>query len=157
MPKLRKNNPKTTKTRKSKNLGGRPTKLTKLMIQKICMVIKKGSSIKTACIINNISTTTYHDWIKQGKADKKNKIKSMFSEFSDKISIAKEQYIDYLVKTIYKECKTNGRLALEVLSRKRPKEWGTVNKIKIETDDNPMLDSINEAIDLYKKGIKNEE
>jgi hypothetical protein len=47
---------------------GRKTRLGRAVTKRICALLAKGSSIKSACILCNIGERTYFDWQERGKA-----------------------------------------------------------------------------------------
>src|SRR4030095_13999684 len=46
---------------------GRKTRLNRALTTRICALLAKGSSIKSACILCNVGERTYFDWQERGK------------------------------------------------------------------------------------------
>ena len=78
--------PKTNKfLRKSK--GGRPSDLTREIINKICNFLRLGTNLNTAIVMVGIPSETYHHWIKQGHK----KPDSLYGELLKSVNIAVEE------------------------------------------------------------------
>ncbi|HEU4411670.1 MAG TPA: hypothetical protein VFS43_40885 [Polyangiaceae bacterium] len=52
-----------------KNVGGRPTKLTQELIDRIARSFEHGASINLACMAEGIATETHRLWYREGERD----------------------------------------------------------------------------------------
>ena len=53
------------------NPGGRPTKLTEPLIQKICKFLHAGAYVETAAAASGVHKTTLYEWLKNSAAIKR--------------------------------------------------------------------------------------
>jgi len=86
----------TTKTKeKSKNKGGRPTKLTPELQERICEFIRGGNYFSTACFAVGLGETTFYKWMERGEEKKVGgegvKVESPFKEFREAIKKAEAE------------------------------------------------------------------
>ena len=90
-------------------------------VRTICRSLESGLCQKDAAILAGISEDTFYTWLKE---------KSEFSELVGRsLAIYKRKLIRSVNRTIVKD----GKLALEVLSRRWPAEYGSkITPIKIE-------------------------
>jgi len=71
---------------KRETRGGK-TRLGRALTKRICGLLAKGSTIKSACILCNIGERTYFDWQKRGKAGEQ-----PYETFFFAVTRAREQY-----------------------------------------------------------------
>jgi hypothetical protein len=89
----------------------------------ICSNIEGGMSQKDSAILAGISEDTFYAWRKEK------------SEFSESVERAILRYKQCLVSKVNSYAFKDGRLALEVLSRKWPHEYGRREVLAVPKDD----------------------
>lgn len=110
----------------------RPFKLTKEKKEELLNYISNGMTYKDAAILSGIGESTLRNWKNIGKEAIANEVENEFSELIEGIAQAKLKYKAWLIKNVNQDAKKDGKLCLEILSRKYPKEWG--REIRIEGD-----------------------
>lgn len=111
--------------------GGRPTKLSKEVQDKIVSAIKLGNYIETASAFAGINKSTLYDWLKRGareearrmngeKADRK---ETKYVQFSNAIEKAMAESEVRDVGLIGQAAKENWQAAAWRLERKYPDRW----------------------------------
>lgn len=95
------------------------SKLTPELQDKIIKYIKAGSYIKEACKAVGIGESTYYDWLKWGKEDKK-----PYSEFSELTKQAEATGELTILLEIRQQVKKDWHAGMEILGRKYPDRWG---------------------------------
>ena len=113
---------------------GRPTKLTKEIINEICQLLRAGSYIETACNFVGLHKDTYYRWAKEG-ARAKGGIKKIFSD-SVKKAIAEAEIRDL------EEIRKNDSWQSKAwrLERRFPDRWG--NRQKVELSGNVEIERV---------------
>jgi hypothetical protein len=76
---------------------GRPIKLDAAITKRVCALLARGSSIKSACIICGIGERTYFEWQERGKADE-----VPFARFFSAATRAREEHKARLVAVVMK-------------------------------------------------------
>jgi hypothetical protein len=139
---------------------GRPPKLNRELIKKICDMIKIGSYIESAVVVCGVSKTVFYQWMKKGNA----KPKSIHGEFVNAVHRAVEEckirdlmiidktangrpakplrdddgkiMIDHKGRVVLEEeaIQPNWQASAWRLERRSPKEWGRTEKIQEETE-----------------------
>ena len=98
----------------------RPSKLTAELQSKIFEYIELGISYEDTCIALGIDASTLQIWKVRGKKEKKGKYK----EFFKGIRRAETEAKVWRIKKVAEGEKEDPKLALEMLARKYPKEFG---------------------------------
>ena len=113
---------------------GRPTKLTKEIINEICQLLRAGAYIETACNFVGLNKDTYYRWAKDG-ARAKSGLKKLFSD-SVKKAIAEAEIRDL------EEIRKNDSWQSKAwrLERRFPERWG--NRQKVELSGNVEIERI---------------
>lgn len=88
----------------------------------ICDFLKEGITKKDAAIMAGISEATFYRWIEENES------------FKSRVEASILEYKHTLIKNVNTCAEKDGRLALEVLSRRYPKEWGVKTQIEVEED-----------------------
>lgn len=112
--------------------NGRPSTFTPERVEEILLHIENGATYRRACILVGISEATFHEWKAQGKKALEDEKPNKFSEFLEKVNQAKEKYIAWLQSLVNQGAKMDGKLALRVLERKRPEEFGRKDTLSIK-------------------------
>lgn len=117
-----------------KHPGGAPTKFTKENKETILEKIRKGMSFKDSAILAGIGESTLNMYRRYGKEAVKEGIENEFSQFLAEMDKAQIEYKKSLVDSVNESSKKDGKLALEVLSRKWSDEYGKKDKLAITAD-----------------------
>jgi hypothetical protein len=141
---------------------GRPTKWTEETRNTILLYLENGATFKRAGILAGVSQSTFQAWKAQGIKDqaiyeeylkkdreyiekilKGEKIKppkevkkSEYLVFLEQIYLAKQKYIAWLQEQANNQARVDGKLALEMLARKEPLEWGRKDTLDLKGDFN---------------------
>ena len=91
--------------------AGRPTKFTKIVIQKLEEAFLLGCSDLEACLVADVSKTALYNY------------QTAHPEFVERKEALKKTPIYQARKCVVDECKTNPDLALKYLERKNKKEF----------------------------------
>jgi len=112
-------------TRKKKNLGGRPTKLTQALQDEICEVIKQGNYIETAVACCGVSKPTFYAWAKKGARDQELKRNNIHTRFLNAVKKAMSE-AEANDLTIITAVAGSGvwQAAAWKLERRNPTRWG---------------------------------
>ena len=113
---------------------GRPTKLTKELIEQIATLVRAGNYIETACNFVGLSKDTYFRWAKEG-ARAKSGLKRLFSD-SIKSAVAESEIRD--VEFIRKNETWQSKAWR--LERRFPDRWG--NRQKVELAENIEINNV---------------
>jgi len=106
-------------------------KYNQTIIDKIKEKLENGQTRKDAGNLCGISDTTFQMWLKK-------------PAFRVLVELAETVYIEKMIKIVNVKtiAETSGRLALEVLSRRRPNEWGEKKSLEIEGTVNIIIDQV---------------
>lgn len=113
-----------------------------LTIEKILGYLKDGLCKKDAAMMSGISEKTFYRWVSEDNS------------FDSEVEASILEYKHSLIKKINIASEKDGRLALEVLSRRFPREWST--KIVSGRDDNSR-ESIQRIADAIEGIVLSEE
>jgi transposase len=110
-------------TQKPKHAGGRPTKFSPVIQEKIVTALRSGAYIETAAVYAGINKDTLYAWLKKG-ARAKNR-KSIYSQFSDAVEKAQAEAEMRDVAVISKSANSgHWQASAWRLERKFPARWG---------------------------------
>ena len=109
-----------------KNLGGRPTKLTPPVQQKICEAIRAGNYMETAAAYAGIEKTTLYDWLRRGAREKR----GIYHEFGKAVEKALADAETRDVALIAKAA-ADGQWQASAwrLERRYPDRWGRRERV----------------------------
>jgi hypothetical protein len=125
--------------KEAKNLGGRPSTLTREIGQKIINTVSEMLSINHAAEVNRESRTTIQSWIKKGSQDIADNIDSDYAWFSAGIKEARGNYIKSAVKDL-RNGKQNWQATAWLLERCVAEDFGKDSELyKQLLDDYKML------------------
>lgn len=101
--------------------------------------LKEGLCKKDAALMSGISEKTFYRWVSEDDS------------FDSRVEASILEYKHSLIKKINIAAEKDGRLALEVLSRRFPNEW-SVNRIVESDNGEESIQQIAELLqDAYKK------
>lgn len=139
--------------------AGRPTKISKSLIDEFARVIKAGNYIETAAAYVGISKNTVYDWLRRGAREKERleknprakpkKSEAPFVEFSDAVekALAAAEIRDVML--IGKAAETQWQAAAWRLERKFPDRWGRKERLEVaaEVDISSYVNALSAAAD----------
>lgn len=117
----------------AKKKAGRNPKLTEDLISRVCGQIKKGNTIRTACVASGIGETTFFDWKRRGEADRTGK---PADGDTPAVPAKRTIYVQFVESLEHADAVAQQRLlarvvgmggwkgAMEILKRRWPKEFG---------------------------------
>jgi hypothetical protein len=110
----------------------------------ICTYLKDGLCKRDASLMAGISEDTYLRWYKED------------ADFADRVEASILAYKHSLIQIINTSVKSDGRLALEILRRRFPREWNIPQKIehegRITTDTKEIAAILQKVYDKYATG-----
>ena len=137
MAKAKKKEDKVKKTTHT----GRRSKLNETTLVEILKYIKRGVSFADSCTYMGIGESTFYVWIQKGEKAIKNKTENIYREFVEGIRQAEVAAKIRRVSIIAKHENKDPRLALEMLARKYPEEFGRKDAIRQSIDLNVQVKS----------------
>lgn len=139
-------------------MAGRPTKLTKELIEEIATYLRAGNYIETTAHLVGVHRDSIYEWLKRGNAEiarvsKSNRARirkreEIFVEFTDTVKKAQAQAEAMLVAQIGKASEKNWTAAAWRLERKYPDRWGRTERNVAQTQDDPLKDLAKQIQDL---------
>jgi hypothetical protein len=109
---------------------GRPSSLTEETTQAIIKRILNLGSYADASIAAGINVTTFQNWMAKGRADYDRDRASDYRDFFLRVEQANRNVKAILQGRVYAGSQRDPKLALKILERRWPDEWGL--KIKVE-------------------------
>jgi hypothetical protein len=110
-----------------KDKGGRPTKMTPETVKKLEEAFLMGCSDLEACLFADISKQTLYTY------------QEKHPEFSDRKKILKENPVMEARKSVLRDMKKDGNLALKYLERKRKAEFSVKQEYEHSTSSDKPL------------------
>lgn len=114
--------------------AGRKTKLTPDLMKEIVKYIAGGASYKDSCIFVGIGKRTLFNWKTRGEEDEKKKVRTIYRDLCDEVERAEVAAKMRRIGIITKAEKEDARLALEMLARKYPEEYGRKDHLKVDAN-----------------------
>jgi hypothetical protein len=109
--------------------GGRPTKLTPELQERICLAIRAGNYIEVAASFAGIHKDTFYRWLKRGARASR----GIYREFSDAVEKALADSEAGDVARISKAAEQgHWQAAAWRLERKHPQRWGRRDRVQTE-------------------------
>jgi hypothetical protein len=116
---------------------GRPSSLTAATIKSIEKQIRSGSSYADAAKLAGIDPRTFQAWLAKGRDDLQAGRASEYLHFYQRVEVANIGIKTTLIERVIKGSRKDPRLALKILERRFPDEWGLKIKIEDATPDRP--------------------
>lgn len=88
--------------------------------KRIVGTLKAGNYATVAARFAGISSTTFHRWMRKGKAQAKGPFREFYNEVEQALAFAETRAVAHVVK----EFEDDWRAALSYLERKFPRRWG---------------------------------
>lgn len=111
-------------------MAGRPTKLTRETIDKICLAIRAGNYAKIAAQMAGIGESTYYEWLAIAKEPD---CDLLFTELAESVQRA-EADAEVAAVALIRQAANNGswQAAGWLLERKSGERWGRNDKLRQE-------------------------
>jgi len=103
---------------------GQPTKLTDETKTKLFNSLMDGNTIQDACAVAGIHRSLYYLWKVKAREDMEAKRTSMYTRFFDECQKALDLSKPELVSIVRRGAEKDPNLALKILERRHPEEWG---------------------------------
>lgn len=116
------------------------------VVKEIAGYIEEGLSKKDAALLAGISESTFYEWW------------NAKPEFLESVTLAVTKYKRQLVNMLRIQAAQNGKLALEVLARRWPEEWGerSLSPATMRPDDYSETTNVSEdAIEELTQFLEN--
>jgi hypothetical protein len=113
---------------------GRKTILNVSLTRRICALLAKGSSIKSACILCNIGERTYFDWQERGKGGEE-----PYVTFFAAATRAREQHKARLITVVMEAAHKDARHAEWLLERQFAAEFAPYDRRPIPREEQPAI------------------
>jgi transposase len=107
---------------------GRPTKLTPKLRDAFCALIQQGVYVERACSLLGLDKNTVYSWIEEGAKEASGPRRDFLYAYGA-AQAAIEQKLSGVVLTA---AETDAKVALEVLARKFPQQWGRRQLVVVE-------------------------
>lgn len=97
------------------------SKLTETVFRRLVESVRKGATYKLAALRAGISHRTLRRWLRSGRRNENEGCVSLLAAITDAEGERAEKYLD----AINAQAETDGKMALEMLARLYPKEYGS--------------------------------
>lgn len=97
------------------------SRLTETNFQRIVQTFRKGGTLKLAALRCGISDRTLMRWFRAGRLNEDDACVSLLAA----VQLAQAERAEEYLATINTQAETDGKLALEMLARLYPKEYGS--------------------------------
>lgn len=125
---------------------GRPTKLTPAVQRAIVADVEKGVRPEVAASCHGVQRSTFFEWLERGKTEPST---SRHALFRTAVTRAWDRFEAKSTKRILKGDKGMGfgpaKAALEVLSRRMPRQWAQQVKHHVETVEDEFFDALEQV------------
>ena len=131
--------------------GGRPTKLTPELTERVTSLIEQGNPPHRAVQMVGISERAFYSWMAKGRRQERGK----FVQFVQAIEASKARCEAKLISVVMNGALSDPRLALNVLSRMNRKDWAAT--VKVEPDPPPPQERLDKDHAFARAVIENKE
>lgn len=139
-----------------KNKGGRPSILTRKLMQDILALVEEGNYLKDAVLAQGVYEQTYYRWIEKGEADRAIGKHTIHAQLCESATCARAKARTVHVGLILKNSKrgANAQASLEFLARTDRENWSK-EKVK-EKDEAPERVPADEMIAAANKALEDD-
>lgn len=116
----------------------------------IIIWMRQGSYARAAAESVGVGESTLYHWLEEGEGDAKKGVASEKREFWEAFTRARAEGEVGLVADVRSMAKKDGRLALEMLARRNPKQWGRRRLEVTGADGGPIESADTPAVDYDK-------
>jgi transposase len=111
--------------------GGRPTKLTERLQNRLIALIQQGNYRETAAALSGISPATFHRWMERGAQGR-----HPYRAFREAVEHAETWAEGIAVRTVQSNIRAGDwKAAMTWLERKFPDRWGRRNRVEVSGRD----------------------
>lgn len=103
-------------------------------VNEICQFLEDGLPQKDAAVLSGISEKTFYRWMEK------------HDSFDSKVEASITRYKEKLIKIVNVHSVKDGKLALEILARRWPDEFGTKQKVELAFNPQEEMKKIDERI-----------
>lgn len=111
---------RAAKKKADRKKTGRPSKISKEVVDRICAFIEAGTYIETACVAAGIHRDTYYDWLKRAATEKRGPFRDFLDRVEQSMAIADTKF----AITITRAADQNWTAAAWMLERRNPEQYG---------------------------------
>lgn len=119
---------------KSESKTGRPTSFNDLAAKRILDAVRRGCSQLVAAQAAGISRSTLQSWLAKGRDGEQ-----PFSDFLDRLEGGAAEAELTISDVVFEAAKTDPRIALEWLARRRPESWAAKRAPTEEVEENKVI------------------
>lgn len=106
---------------------GRPSALTPEVREGLLQAFRLGATVKIACGAMGVGETSFYRWMARGESA----TSGQYREFWQDVNVARDRGDLELLALVRKASKKDGRLALELLSRRHPKAYARQDRTTV--------------------------
>lgn len=104
----------------------RPSKCTREITEQICAFLEKGNTRRASAALVDIDEVTFSRWYHRGAREDR----GIYRDFHLAVNRAEAKHQDTAIEMIRAGCATNPKIALQVLGRRYPGEWGRRDNVE---------------------------
>src|SRR6516165_6464362 len=93
------------------------------LLEEICQLLERGASLRTTCEACGLSESAFFEYVRRGQDDARD-FDPQFAEFAQRTTRARGRGKARLLALAWKHAETDGRVALDLLGRISPREYG---------------------------------
>ena len=123
---------------KGKKTGGRRTKLTPEVQEKVVSAIRAGNYANVAAEYAGIGERTFYRWLQRGQAAKR----GIYRQFWQAVKKAEREAEVRAVAIIQKHMEDNWQAAMTYLERKFPDRWGRRDRLRVDLNPKEALEEL---------------
>lgn len=98
----------------------RPSKLTRALQVKLCRLLRRGASVRSACEGAGLPQATFRSWMARGQAGDD----PAFTRFRAAVVAARRAPLDKIEANVIRSGTRDARLGMQILAVRRPAKWG---------------------------------
>jgi hypothetical protein len=110
------------------------TRLTDDIIERLCIAIRMGNYLDTACTFAGISTKQFDEWYKLGEAGEKKYVK-----LYEEVNKAEREAEYRILEMWYSHLKNDWRACRAFLERRFPEKWAEKKSTTLEGGNKPIM------------------
>ena len=123
---------------KGKKTGGRRTKLTPEVREKVVSAIRAGNYANVAAEYAGIGERTFYRWLQRGQAANR----GIYRQFWQAVKKAEREAEVRAVAIIQKHMEDNWQAAMTYLERKFPDRWGRRDRLRVDLNPKEALEEL---------------
>ncbi len=123
---------------KGRKTGGRRTKLTAEVQEKIVSAIRAGNYANVAAGYAGIGERTFYRWLQRGQEAKQ----GLYRQFWQAVKKAEREAEVRAVAIIQKHMEDNWQAAMTYLERKFPGRWGRRDRLRVDLNPKAELEEL---------------